>query len=110
MQRCSAANRPNHLHARPFTVSALDVDDFVTLSYAEIDRLLDQFVQVAHGEQGSIADVEPAFHQIAQLEQPHAQTVAPGLRSIHKSAGRQVVENPVRCGGVQTCFLADLFE
>jgi hypothetical protein len=62
------------------------------------------------GAQRRVAHVQPALHQVAQLQQAHAQPVAAGLGPVDEAADRQVVQDAVRGGGVQPGLLADLLQ
>ena len=110
MQRGATTNGADHLHARAFAVGAFDVNDFVTLAHAQVDGLLNEFVQVTHGGKGRIAHIEPALDHIAQLQQTHAQAIVTSLWAVHKAAGGQVVQDAVRRRRVQPGFLADFLE
>jgi hypothetical protein len=110
VQRRTPANGPHHLHAGAFAVGALHVDDLVTLAHAQVDRLLDQLVQFAHGRQRRVAHAQAALDQVAQFQQAHAQPVAASLRSIDKPAGGQVVQDAVGGGRVQARLLADFLQ
>ena len=110
MQRRPPADGANHLHARAFAVSAFDVDDFITLAHAQVDGLLNEFVQITHRSQGRIAHIESALDHVAQFQQTHAQSVVARLRAVYKAAGGQIVQDAVRRRGVQPGFLADLLE
>ena len=110
VQGGAAANGAHHLHARTLAVGALHVNDFIALTHAQVHRLLNLLVQFAHGQQGGIAHIEPSFDQVAQLQQAHAQTVAAGLGSVHKTPQGEVVQDAVRGGGVKPGFFADFFE
>ena len=65
MQGRSSANGANHLHARSLTESAFDIDNFVTLSHAQVHGLLCEFVQFAHRLQCHIAHIESPFYEVA---------------------------------------------
>ena len=110
MQRGPATDGTHHLHTGSLAVGAFHIDDFVTLAHAEVDGLLDQPVQFTHRKQRGIAHAQPAFDQIAQLQQAHSQPVAARFGSIHKTADGQVVQNAMGCGGVQPCPFADFLE
>ena len=97
MQRGPAADGAHHLHARSLAVGALHIHNLITLAQAQIDGLLDQLVQLAHGLKRRIPDAESGLDQIAQLQQAHAQPVAAGLWPIHEATDGEVVENAV-CG------------
>ena len=97
MQGRSPPDGAHNLHARAFAVGAFDVHDFIALAHAQIDRLLDQLVQLAHGGQCRVSDIQTAFDQIAQFQQADAQAVAARFRTVNKSARGQVIQNPVGC-------------
>ncbi len=65
MQGCPAPDGPDNLHAGALTVGALNVHNFITLTNAQIDRLLDQLVQLTHGHQRCIPYVESVFDQVS---------------------------------------------
>ena len=67
-------------------------------------------MQFAHGKQRGIAHIQAVFYQVAEFQQAHAQAVAAGLGSVHKSPGCKVVQDAVGCGGVQASFFADFFQ
>ena len=109
MKRGSAANGAHHLHARTFAVGAFNVNNFIALAHAQIDRLLYQLVQIAHGRQCSVAHIQSRFDHVAQFKQTHAEAVAARFGAIDKSTNGEIVQNAVRCGRVQSRFFADLF-
>ena len=110
MQGRPAPDGAHHLHARTFAVSALHVHDLVSLPHAQVDWLLDELVQVAHGGQGGVAHAQAGFDQVAQLQQPHAQPVAAGFRAVHEAANGQVVQDAVGGGRVQPRLFADFLQ
>jgi hypothetical protein len=67
-------------------------------------------VQLAHRHHRSVAHVQPALHQVAQLQQAHAQSVAAGFRPVDEAADRQVVQDAVGGRRVQAGFFADLLQ
>jgi hypothetical protein len=105
VQRRASADGSHHLHARALAVGAL-----VALANGQVDRLLDLLVQLAHRTECSVTHVQAAFDQIAQLKQPHAKPVAASLRAVHESPDGQVVEDAMRCRGMQARLLADLLQ
>ncbi len=110
MQGCSTPNGSHHLHAGTLAVRPLHIHDLVALANAQVDRLLDQLVQFAHGQQCGVAHAQARLHQIAQFQQPHAQAVAAGLRAVDKTSDGQIVEDAVGRGWVQTGLFADFLE
>ena len=110
MQGRPPADGAHHLHARAFAEGAFDVDDFVALAHAQVDRLLDQAVQLAHGRQRRVAHVQTAFDQVAKLQQTHAQAVTARLGAVNVTANRQIVQDAMGSGGVQAGFVADVFK
>jgi hypothetical protein len=110
VQRRAAADGAHHLHARALAVGALDVDDLVALAHAQVHRLLDLLVQLAHRRQRGVAHVQPRLHQVAQFQQAHAQAVAARLGPVDEAAGGEVVQDAVGGGRVQPRLLADLLE
>ena len=110
MQGCSAANGPHDLHARAFAVGTLHIDDLIALAHAQVDRLLGQLVQLAHGQYSGIAHVQAPFDQIAQLQQTHTQAVTSRLGAIDIAPNGQVVQDSVGGRGVQARFFADFLE
>ena len=110
VQRCPAADGPDHLHARALAVGAFHIDDLVALADAQVDRLLYLFVQFPHGRQGSVAHAESGFDQVAQFQQAHAQPVAAGLGAIDKAADGEIVQDPVGGRGVKAGLFADFLQ
>jgi hypothetical protein len=96
VQRRAAADRAHHLHPRALAVGALDVDDFVALAHRQVDRLAGEAMQLAHRHQRGVAYRQPRLHQVAELEQPHAEPVGAGVGAVDEAAGHHVVENAVR--------------
>ena len=110
MQGCAPANGAHDLHAGALAIGPFNINNFVALAHAQVDRLCNQFMQLAHGQQRSVTDIEPAFHQIAKFEQAHPEPVVAGMGSVNKPSGCQIIENPVGGGGVQPSFFADLLQ
>ena len=110
VQRGTATDGAHHLHARALAVGPFDIDDFVALAHAEIDRLLRELVQFAHWRQRGVANVQAAFDEVAQFEQPHAQPVAAGFWSIDESAYCKVVQDSVSGRRVQSGLFADFLQ
>ena len=110
MQGRTAANGAHHLHARAFAESAFYVDDLVALAHAQVDRLLDLFVQFAHGQQRGVAHAQAPLDQVAEFEQAHAQPVGPGCGPFDQAPQHQIVEDAVRSGRVQAGAFADVLE
>ena len=110
MQGGPATNGAHDLHAGAFAVGTLHINDFVPLAHAQVDWLLCQLVQLAHGNQGCITHVQTCLDQIAELQQAHAQAVAARLRPIHITPRDQVIQDAVGGRGVQARFLADFLQ
>ena len=97
MQRGTTPDRSNDLHARAFAVSPLNINNFIALSQAEVHCLLNQLVQITHGNQCGISDIQTAFHHIAKFQQAHAKSVGTGMGSINEATRCQVVQNSMGC-------------
>jgi hypothetical protein len=110
VQRGATAHGPHHLHARALAVSALDIDDLVALPHRQVHRLVRDPVQLAHRRQRGVAHRQAGLHQVAQLQQAHAQTVEAGLRPVDETADHQVVEDAVCGGRMQASALGDVFQ
>jgi hypothetical protein len=107
VQRSTATDGPDHLHAAALAVGTLDVDDLVALPHGEVDGLVRELVQFAHRAQRGFPDVQPRLHQVAEFQQAHAEPVTAGLRAIDETADREVVQDAVGGGGVQPGGRAD---
>ncbi|MNT32792.1 hypothetical protein D3C72_1686900 [compost metagenome] len=110
VQRGTSPNCTDHLHAGAFAVGPFHVHNFIALAHAQVHRLLDQLVQVAHGGQRCIAHTQACLDEVAQFQEAHAQAVAAGFRTVHKTAYGQIVQDAMRRGRVQARLFADLLE
>ncbi|MNT18134.1 hypothetical protein D3C72_1533160 [compost metagenome] len=110
VQRCMAADGAHHLHARALGKTALHIHDLVALAHAQVDRLLRGQMQATHRQQGHFAHVDAGLHEVAQLQEAHAQAVAARFGSVHKAADGQVIEDAMCGGRVQAGDFAQLFQ
>src|SRR6185295_13407788 len=60
--------------------------------------------------QGALAHADARLHQVAQLEQAHAEAVAAGLDAVDHAVGRHRGQDAVRGGRMQAGVLRDLLE
>ena len=67
VKRCTTTNGPDHLHARALAVGAFNVNNFIALAHAQVNWLLDELVQIAHGGQSGVSYIEARLHHVAQF-------------------------------------------
>jgi len=94
----ATADQIDDAHQRVSRGGALDIDDFVVVPCAEIDRFADAFAQFLHEREGDFAHVDPGFHQVAEFEQADAEAIGPGVLAFDEARRRHGGEDAV-CGG-----------
>ena len=109
---CSGA-RPDDLHDahhRARQRGALDVNDLIVVADAQINSLAERLVQRMHVRQRFLAHVDARFHQVAELEQPYAEAVRPGLDAIDEAAVDHHAQDAVRGRRVERGLRCELLQ
>ena len=110
---CSGGARADdvhHAHRRAARGGALDVDDLVAVAHGKVGGFAGLRVQLAHHRQRQLAHADARLHQVAELEQAHAEAVAAGLDAIDHAIGGHRRQDAVRCRRVQPGVLGDLLQ
>lgn len=102
MQRRAAADQIDDAHQRPSRRGAFDIDDFVVVADAEIDRFADGFVQRLHEGPRDFAHADPRFDDVAKLEQADAEAIGAGVLALDKARRVHCRENPMGGRRVQS--------
>ena len=110
MQRRTATNGPDYLHARALAKGALYINNFVPLAHAQVHGLLRQLVQFTHGRKGCVTHIKTRFNQVTQLQQAHTKAVVASHRPVNKAACSQIIQDAMCCRWVQAGFFCNLFE
>src|SRR5574339_59441 len=110
VQRRARADHVHHAHRRAARRGALHVHDLVAVAHREVGGLAGLRVQLAHHRQRELAHADARLHQVAELEQAHAEAVAAGLHAVDDAVGGHRGEDAVRGRGMQPGVLRDLLQ
>ena len=111
MQRRAASDQIDDADQRTARRSAFEIDDFVFMAGAEIDRLADLFVKFLHEWQGDFAHVDARFDYAAEFQQADAEAIGAGILTFDK-AGVALMAARMRCAvdGCKFGGLGQLFQ
>src|SRR3569833_282916 len=110
MQGSASADRPNDLHPGSFGKGSVDIYDFIALSNRQIDGLMCFPMQRMHEIERRFPHVQPAFNDIAEFQEAHAQPVCAWFSAINEALCDQVVLYPMRGRRMQAGYGGKLFQ